>query len=197
MNELVKKDQSVTIVPKDFNFTNKGAVTEVSDKGFRMKMKYPTTGIKERYICEFYSQTPNGILFFTSHATEVKDNELFIANPMKHRFLQRRQFTRVKFITETIMTDKIGNEYEISTVDLSAGGLKFQTKTSIDLDMEYKIQINLNEEQTVYCWLQPIRMEKQDTGKFLLSGRFINQVNVDKMTLIQYCMNKNMEAKNQ
>ena len=182
MNELVKKDQSVTIVPKDFNFTNKGAVTEVSDKGFRMKMKYPTTGIKERYICEFYSQTPNGILFF---------------NPMKHRFLQRRQFTLVKFITETIMTDKIGNEYEISTVDLSAGGLKFQTKTSIDLDMEYKIQINLNEEQTVYCWLQPIRMEKQDTGKFLLSGRFINQVNVDKMTLIQYCMNKNMEAKNQ
>lgn len=196
MNELVKIDQSVTIVPKDFNFTNKGCVTEVSDKGFRMKMKYPTKGLHLKHICEFYSQTPNGILFFNSHAIELTDNELFIANPIKHRFLQRRQFTRVKFITETTMVDNMDNKYNITTIDLSAGGLKFTADNSIDLDKEYKIQINLNEEQTVYCWLQPIRMEKQDTGKFLLSGRFVNQVNVDKMTLIQYCMNKNMEAKN-
>lgn len=196
MNELIKIDQNVTIVPKDFNFTNKGVVTSVSDKGFSMKMKYPTTGLKQRLICEFYSQTPNGILFFNSHATEISDNEIFIANPKKHRFLQRRQFTRIKFITETKMVDTLDNEYEITTMDLSAGGLKFMTSKSIDLEKEYKIEINLNEDQTIYCWLQPIRMEKQDTGKFLLSGRFVHQVNVDKMTLIQYCMNKNMEAKN-
>ena len=197
MNELVKIDQSVTIVPRDFNYTNKGMVTEVSPKGFRMKMKYPTTGISAKVYCEFYSQTPNGILYFSSFASEIKDNEMFIENPIKHRFLQRRQFTRIQFLTETKMTDKIGNEYNISTVDLSAGGLKFRTDTSINLDQEYKVEIKLGEEQVVYCWLQPIRMEKQDTGKFLLSGRFVNQINVDKMSLIQYCMNKNMEAKNQ
>ena len=197
MNELVKIDQSVTIVPRDFNYTNKGMVTEVSPKGFRMKMKYPTTGISAKVYCEFYSQTPNGILYFSSFASEIKDNEMFIENPIKHRFLQRRQFTRIQFLTETKMTDKIGNEYNISTVDLSAGGLKFRTDTSINLDQEYKVEIKLGEEQVVYCWLQPIRMEKQDTGKFLLSGRFVNQIKVDKMSLIQYCMNKNMEAKNQ
>lgn len=196
MNELVKIDQNVTIVPKDFNFTNKGAVTEVSEKGFRMKMKYPSTGIKKNYICDFYSQTPNGILFFSSYASEVKDNELFIANPKKHRFLQRRQFTRISFIIDTTMTDKEGNSYNISTLDLSAGGLKFTTDSSIDLDQEYKIKVDLSEEQTLYCWLQPIRMEKLDTGKFRLSGRFVHQINVEKMTLIQYCMNKNMEDKN-
>lgn len=196
MNELVKIDQNVTIVPSDFNFANKGSVTSVSEKGFRMKMKYPTTGLKVDYICEFYSQTPNGILFFKSHPTEMTENELFIANPIKHRFLQRRQFTRIKFITETTMVDKLDKKYDIATVDLSAGGLKFTTDNAIDLDREYKIEIKLDEGETVYCWLQPIRMEKQDTGKFLLSGRFVNQVNVDKMTLIQYCMNKNMEAKN-
>ena len=59
MNELVKIDQNVTIVPRNFNYTNKGMVTEVSPKGFRMKMKYPTTGLKEKVYCEFYSQTPN------------------------------------------------------------------------------------------------------------------------------------------
>ena len=79
MNELVKIDQNVTIVPSDFNFANKGSVTSVSEKGFRMKMKYPTTGLKVDYICEFYSQTPNGILFFKSYPTEMTENELFIA----------------------------------------------------------------------------------------------------------------------
>lgn len=197
MNELVKIDQDVTIVPRDFNFTNMGSVTEVTPQGFRMKMKYPTSGIKQNYICEFYSHTQNGILFFSSHASEVKDNELFIANPIKHRFLQRRQFTRIKFLTETTMrdltTDKV---YDISTVDLSAGGLKFFTNESINLDDEYKVEIVLSEEQNVSCILQPIRMEKKDNGRFILSGRFVHQVNVDKMTLIQYCMNKNMEAEN-
>lgn len=197
MKELVKIDQNVTIVPREFNFTNKGLVTEVSEKGFRMKMKFPTTGINENHMCDFYSQTPNGTLYFTSHPISIENNEIFVANPIKHRFLQRRQFTRIQFLTETTMVDKDGNEYQISTVDLSAGGLKFRTESSIDLDQEYKIKIQLGEDQTVECWLQPIRMEKQDTGKFMLSGRFVNQVNVDKMSLIQYCMNKNMEAKNQ
>ena len=197
MNELVKIDQNVTLVPNNFNYTNKGTVTEVSPKGFRMKMKYPTTGLNEKVYYEFYSQTPNGILYFSSYPSEIKDNEMFIENPIKHRFLQRRQFTRVQFLTETKMTDKDGNEYNISTVDLSAGGLKFRTDSSINLDKEYNVEIKLGEEQVLNCWLQPIRMEKQDTGKFILSGRFVNQVNVDKMSLIQYCMNKNMEAKNQ
>lgn len=197
MNTLVKLEQNVTIIPKDFNYTNKGSVTEVSEKGFRMKMKYPTTGIGLYNICDFYSRTPYGILYFTSHATEIENNEIFIANPVKHRFLQRRQFTRVTLLTETVMVDKDDNSYDISTIDLSAGGLKFSTNKSVNLDNEYKITINLDEEQTVYCWLQPIRMEKQDNGKYILSGRFVNQSNVDKMTLIQYCMNKNAEEKNQ
>ena len=195
MNELVKIDQNVTIVPKDFNFANIGSVTEVSEKGFRMKMKYPTTGIKLKHICEFYSHTPNGILFFSSHSTEIENNEIFVANPIKHRFLQRRQFTRIKFITESTMRDT-DREYNISTIDLSAGGIRFTTDTSINLDNEYKVNIILNEEQTLSCMFQPIRMEKQDKNKFMVSGRFVHQVNVDKMTLIQYCMNKNMEAKN-
>ena len=197
MRTLVQLEQNVTIVPKDFNFTNKGLVTEVSEKGFRMKMKFPTTGIKQQHICDFYSKTPHGTLYFTSHATEVSESELFIANPIKHRFLQRRQFTRVQLLTDTQMTDGNENTYNISTIDISAGGLKFSTDKSVDLDKEYTIDVRLDDDQTLKCVLQPIRMEKLDTGKYILSGRFVKQSNVDKMILIQYCMNKNVEEKNQ
>jgi len=197
MKELVKIDQNVTIVPKDFNFTNKGTVTEVSEKGFKMKMKYPTTGINKNHVCDFYSQTQNGTLYFTSHPVEIENNELFIANPIKHRFLQRRQFTRISFITESSMKDTEGNDYHISTLDLSAGGMKFQADVSLNLDKEYQIEVKLDEDQSLYIWLQPIRMEKLDSGRFMLSGRFVKQNNVEKMILIQYCMNKNVEEKNQ
>ncbi len=197
MNTLVKLEQDVTIIPNDFNFTNKGSVTEVSDKGFRMKMKYPTTGVKVNYICDFYSKTPHGTLYFKSHAMEVENDELFIANPISHKFLQRRQFTRVQLLTDTTMTDEEGNTYSISTIDISAGGLKFNTDKSVNLDKEYNVKIDLDEEQTINCRLQPIRMEKRDSGEYVLSGRFVKQSNVDKMILIQYCMNKNVEEKNQ
>ncbi len=197
MKELVKIDQNVTIVPREFNFTNKGLVTEVSEKGFRMKMKFPTTGINENHMCDFYSQTPNGTLYFTSHPISIENNEIFVANPIKHRFLQRRQFTRISFLTESSMKDSDGQEYNISTIDLSAGGMKFQADVSLNLDKEYEIAVKLDEDQTLYVWLQPIRMEKLDSGRFMLSGRFVKQNNVDKMILIQYCMNKNVEEKNQ
>lgn len=195
MNELVKVEQNVTIVPKEFKCANMGIVTGVSEKGFLVKLKYPPKGLKERRIYEFYSHTPNGILFFTSYPLKIVDNELFVINPEKHRFLQRRQFTRVKFMIDTTMRYK-GLVYKITTLDLSAGGLKFMTDSSVDLDKEYVVDIVLNEEQNVECMLQPIRMEKKEDGRFVLSGRFVKQSNVDKMTLIQYCMNKNMEAKN-
>ena len=148
MNELVKVEQNVTIVPKEFKCANMGIVTGVSEKGFLVKLKYPPKGLKERRIYEFYSHTPNGILFFTSYPLKIVDNELFVINPEKHRFLQRRQFTRVKFMIDTTMRYK-GLVYQITTLDLSAGGLKFMTDSSVDLDKEYVVDIVLNEEQNV------------------------------------------------
>ena len=85
MNELVKVEQNVTIVPKEFKCANMGIVTGVSEKGFLVKLKYPPKGLKERRIYEFYSHTPNGILFFTSYPLKIVDNELFVINPEKDK----------------------------------------------------------------------------------------------------------------
>ena len=45
MRELVKNEQSVTIVPQDFKNTNRGTVTDVSMEGFKMELKYTPTGL--------------------------------------------------------------------------------------------------------------------------------------------------------
>ena len=61
---------------------------------------------------------------------------------------------------------------------------------------EYKVTISLSDEQRVDCKYQLIRVEKGDSGLYTISGRFTQLSNIDKMTLIQYCMKKDMENLN-
>ena len=192
MRELIKEKQLVTIVPQDFKKTNKGRVLEVSMDGFRMELKYKPEGLMINHICDFYSFTDNGYLYFESYIQNLENNVITIANPVKHRFLQRRKFTRIKFIEDLELKcdDKI---HKIRTLDLSAGGMKIRTADNIDIEKTYDVSIKLSEEQAIKCKYQLIRVEKGDSGLYTISGRFVNLSNIDKMTLVQFCMKKDME----
>ena len=193
MRELIKNNQLVTIVPQDFKNTNKGKVIDVSMDGFRMELKYKPTGLIVNHICDFYSFTDNGYLYFESYIQALENNVISIANPVKHRFLQRRKFTRIKYIEDLELIN--GNDvYKIRTLDLSAGGMKIQTKDNIDIEKDYHVTIKLSDEQEIKCKYQLIRVEKGDNGFYTISGRFISLSNIDKMTLVQFCMKKDMET---
>ena len=185
MREFIIKAQLVTIVPQDFKNSNKGRVLSVDMNGFRMELKYKPEGLIVNHICDFYSLTDNGYLYFESYIQKLENNVVSISNPVKHRFLQRRKFTRIKFMEdlELIFGDTV---HKIRTLDLSAGGMKVQSKESIDIEKEYKVSIKLSEEQVVNCKYQLIRVEKGDNGLYTISGRFTNLSNIDKMTLIQF-----------
>ena len=192
MRELVKEEQLVTITPQDFKNSNIGKVLEVNNDGFRMEMKYKPEGLLKNHVCDFYSLTANGYLYFESYITNVENNVISIANPVKHRFLQRRKFTRIKFLEELELVH--GKKvHKVRSLDLSAGGMKLQTAENINIEHEYKVTIKLNNEQEVNCKYQLIRVEKGDNGLYTISGRFTNLSNIDKMTLIQFCMKKDME----
>ena len=195
MRELVKKEQLVTIVPQDFKNSNKGRVLNVDMDGFKMELKYKPEGLLVNHICDFYSLTDNGYLYFESYIKGLENNVISIANPVKHRFLQRRKFTRIKFNEnlELVFGDTV---HKIRTLDLSAGGMKIQSEDNINIENEYKVSINLGNEQEVKCKYQLIRVEKGDNGLYTISGRFTNLSNIDKMTLIQFCMKKDMENMN-
>ena len=195
MRELIKDNQLVTIIPQDFKNTNKGKVLEVSSDGFRMELKYKPEGLMVNHICDFYSFTDNGYLYFESYIQALENNVITIANPIKHRFLQRRKFTRIKFIEdlELICDDKV---HKIRTLDLSAGGMKVTTEENIDIEKDYNVTIKLSDEQEIKCKYQIIRMERGNNGIYTLSGRFTALGNIDKMTLVQYCMKKDMENLN-
>src|SRR5574344_374923 len=192
MNELFEKNQVISIVPNDYKKANRGEVIDVSDNNFTLKLKKAVDGIPIKTLCEFYSHTKNGGLFFESDVEEINGNILRISNPVKHRFLQRRKFTRIKFLNKTFLYLE-GEPVEISPIDLSAGGMKFQTDTFLNLDSNYRMEIYLSDELVVKTAFQMIRIEKIDEGIYVVSGKFFGLSNVERMTLIQYCMNKNLE----
>ena len=195
MRELLKNEQLVTIVPQDFKKTNKGRVLDVSMDGFRMELKYKPDGLIVNHICDFYSLTDNGYLYFESYIEALENNVIKIANPVKHRFLQRRKFTRIKFLEDLELTcgDIV---HKVRTLDLSAGGMKLRTSDNIDIEKEYSVSIKLSDEQEIKCKYQLIRVEKGDSGLYTISGRFTQLSNIDKMTLVQFCMKKDMENLN-
>jgi len=194
MRELIEKERAITLVPHNFKNANKGTITDVSPTEFKIVLEYEPEGILLHNYCEFYTNTQYGTLFFNSFAKEIEGKTLTIANPAKHKFLQRRQYTRVKFMHDIDMTaDKT---HKILTLDISAGGMKFKTNENIDIEKEYKVSLPLSAQQSVECMFSPIRIEKNNDGSYTLSGRFIYHTNIDKMTLTQYCAKRSIEIRN-
>ena len=150
--------------------------------------------LKHNY-CEFYTQTKHGLLYFDSYPETIEGRKIKIANPAKHRFLQRRQYTRIKFVYDIdLKTDDV--IHKITTLDISAGGMRFKTNENINIELEYKVVLPLSEEQSVECIFSPIRIEKNNDGGYTLSGRFDYNNSKDKMTLTQYCAKRSIEIRN-
>ena len=137
----------------------------------------------------------NNSWYFDSYPETIEGKRVKIANPAKHRFLQRRQYTRIKFVHDLDLTaDNI--THKITTLDISAGGMKIKTNENINIEGNYKIVLPLSEEQFVECVFSPIRIEKNENGGYTISGRFEYHNNKDKMTLTQYCTKRSIEIQN-
>lgn len=195
MNELFEKEQTISVVPQDFRNAIKGKVVAIGEKTFELEVTRSPEGILVNNLIEFYSQTQHGVLYFTSDVVEVKDNILKVLNPIKHRFLQRRQFTRINF-SQNVTLSHNDAVFDVAVTDLSAGGMKIQSGENINIDFEYALGFSLSDGQVINCVFQPIRIEKQSSGSYTLSGRFKNLSNIDRMVLIQFCMKKKIENSN-
>lgn len=195
MAELLEKEQVLNIIPQDYRNSNKGKILDINERSFSLELFHDASGIIPQRIMEFYSSTKNGTLYFTSSASEINGNIITVAIPKKHRFLQRRTFTRIKFIRDLELVSENRN-YKAEAIDLSAGGLKLKTNESLSLDNDYNLCLKLLDKCSLECKYQPIKIEKNSDGSYTLSGRFQNLTNADKMKLTQFCMRKNIEDLN-
>ncbi len=195
MRELIEKERKIIVVPSDFKCANKGTIVDVEPQYFTIELEYEPTGMMRHNYCEFYTQTTHGTLYFDSYPEIIDGKRVKIATPAKHRFLQRRQYTRIKFVHELDLAGETVS-HKITTLDISAGGMKFRTEENINIEGLYKITLPLSKEQSIECMFSPIRIEKNEKSGYTVSGRFEYHNSKDKMTLTQYCAKRSIEIKN-
>lgn len=194
MRELLEKGKSITVVPTDFRNVNRGTITEVSPEGFVVELELEPKGILKRNYCEFFTQNQYGTLYFTSFPQEINGKTLRIANPAKHKYLQRRQYTRVKYNYDLELRNADNNMHRIYTFDISAGGMKFKCSEAINIDAQYNVTLPLSSVQSVECIFHPIRIEKG--AEYTVSGKFSYKTERDKMILTQFCAKRSIEIRN-
>ena len=193
MNELLNIGQKIKVVPQDFKFSNKGIIIAILKESFVIELIAPPTGLKLRQVIEFYSPTKHGTLFFNAAIAKIDENKIVVTKPLKHRFLQRRTFTRIKF-GEKIDLTKNGKAIAAEAVDLAAGGIKMKSKESFGIDEIYDIKFALSGGlDDIKCQFIPVLVQRSEDNIYTVAGKFIDLPYDDRMRIIQYCLRKDIE----
>ena len=149
---------------------------------------------------EMFSVIEDGILYFKPRVVDVDKS----VNTVKVEFdknkydqLQRREYTRIDLKKEFTLKDD-DKSYVCNCLDLSAGGMKFETEAALDCAKDYPIEFSLESKIPIECFFKPIRItaKKGRSKKNIVSGRFIALKNIDKIAIVQFCFKKQMENKN-
>ncbi len=194
MKNYISKNAKFRIIPTDPEGATVVTVEDIALDYFTIK---PETeeGLKPQEHIEFFSLTPQGLLYFESIIKEISEDGIKVLYPISHKFLQRREYTRVDL-------DKAIELYDETTpipskiIDISAGGLKLSSTEQLLLTKDYKISVNLDVNVSVNCLFHPIRIESDNMLGYTVSGRFMLLKNIDRIALVQYCFKKQMENQN-
>lgn len=192
MNELLNMGQEFCIVPAKVENANKGTITDILNNSFVMELIKEPEGLIVQRVMEFYSQTKHGTLYFNSSIAKIEGRKVVVLKPRRHRFLQRRTFTRIKFV-EPIELKLNNSKIPAESVDLAAGGLKLQTKKTLDIDKKYQISIPLAGGDNIKGYFEPIKIEKNEKNIYTTAGKLVEISYPDRMRIIQYCLRKDIE----
>ena len=99
MRENIVKDKEFYILSRSIDNATKCKITEVNDDFFSIKLEN-----KGRYevdeSVEMFTMTDKGQLYFETIVKEVKDDIISMWFPISYKYLQRREYSRIKLNKE-------------------------------------------------------------------------------------------------
>ena len=192
MRNEILENKEFNILSRSIDNASRCCVIEVCDDCFKVKLeefnKYETDE-----SVELFSMTKKGQLYFETIIKEVNNDILSIWFPITYKYLQRREYSRIQS-DKTILLNNGEQEITARIIDISAGGMKLSVKEQLKLLTEYNIKIEI-ENRFIESIFEPIRIEViQD--EFVVSGRFKNLSNYDRVAMVQYCFRRQIENNN-
>lgn len=192
MRNQITKGKEFNILSRSIDNATRCTVNEVNEDCFTVKLQKDEKYETDETV-EMFAMTNPGQIYFETIVKEKNEDKLTLWFPITYKYLQRREYTR---IPEAKKIKLVQNEEIIDgkIEDISAGGLKIIVKKQLKLLSLYSSVIEIDNEK-VKCSFEPIRIEANGEV-FIISGRFKEISNHDRIALVQYCFKKQIENSN-
>lgn len=201
MQEIIAKGHDFRIIPKNFESATIFEVKNVENDKFEAELTKVTPEELKDYGAgadvEIFGSGIEGLVFFETKIENQNGNTLTVSMPNHYKSIQRREYSRVKFMGNLDIENQ--NDNIVSIEDISAGGLKLLTRKPLEVAKNYKITIKLINNLTIQCSLHPIRIEEQTRGSetvYAISGCYKDISSIDRVALVQYSFKVLMETEN-
>ena len=201
MQEIIKKGHDYRIIPENFESATVFELKDVDKDSLKIELTKALEDELSDYAkgtnVEIFGSGADGLIFFETKVKEQNGRILCVEIPENYKNIQRREYSRVKFMGEIDLEGQ--NDNVLYVEDISAGGMKIITRKPLDAAKNYKLTIRLINNLNINCLLHPIRIEEQNDESgtsYAISGCYKDISNIDRIALVQYSFKVLMEAEN-
>lgn len=203
MKELLKTANDFKIIPNNFKSSGVLNVLEVTDSEIKAELVLIDEKEADDYVInsnvEVFAVNSLGLIYFETKILERKEKNISLALTSDYSIIQRREYSRVGLTQGSVTFKDFAQESILKIEDISAGGIKLISSQPLELDKYYDIEIKLSNNMVIECALSPIRVQEvkyKEQNGYLISGKFVNLENADRIVLVQYAFRIKMEEQN-
>ena len=199
MKDLINSIHDFKIIPNNFKSSGEFELIEANENTIKAKLilteESELKDYKPNSNVEVFGVNDVGLVYFETNIVSIENDVIELATTQDYSIIQRREYSRVDLKQGQIVCKDLPEDVIIDVIDISAGGIKITAKQPFELDKDYDIEISLSNNMVINCSLKPIRVLKEN-NQFIISGKFVNLENVDRIVLVQYAFRIKMEEQN-
>lgn len=203
MKELINSARDFKIIPGNFKSSGALDFLGIDDEKIKAKLILSDENELSDYSVgssvEVFAVNNLGLIYFETKVLEKDGYNISLALVQDYSIIQRREYSRVGLNQGNVIFKDMAADLVLTIDDISAGGLKFVSKQPLELDKYYDVEIKLSNNMKIECALSPIRVTKsqyKDNEAYIISGKFVNLENADRIVLVQYAFKMKMEEQN-
>lgn len=201
MQQLLQTAKDFKIIPNNFKSSAKlEAVKSEDDKIHAIIVGIPEEELEDYQVgseVEIFAVNEVGLIYFETKILERNGFCIVLSENPDYSLIQRREYSRVSLQQGAVIFEDKQPDFVVSVEDISAGGMRIITREPLLIEEKYDVCIELSSNMKITCALQPVRViQKGEEQQYVVSGRFVNLENIDRIVLVQYAFKINMEDQN-
>ena len=196
MKNILESTKDFKIIPDNFKSAGEFKILSINEEEFKVQLTLTDKSELDDYKVgnnvEIFGVNDFGLIYFETTIIGKNDFVLTLSISQDYSVIQRREYSRVKLNQGQLIFNDMAENIVDSVEDISAGGIKFISNEQLSIDKTYDVKVILSNNMTINCGLQPVRITNND-NKYVVSARFNNLENVDRVVLVQYAFKIKME----